>query len=170
MEIDGESILHPKPADILGPAPDLAMARIRAEWDAELNWPRLDLERLTGCGQLARHRRLLAVESQLKAWLQQNTTDRAFDVAGLFLMGYWAGTQDADGALIQLLLAKLQQSPPDDPVRDTLIAALGGGHRNTRDRSAADDVEREFQRIWQDGTYNPSQRITVDSLRQVLGK
>ena len=170
MVIEGEFILHPNPAEILSPPLAPALARIEAEWSAELNWQRLDVERLVGCGQLARHRQLPDVEARLETWLQRTPISKAFDVAGLFLLGYWAGPQPAGGDLIRLLLAGLGQAPPSDPVRDTLITALANGHCCTNDRPAAEAVEREFERIWQVGAFNPVQKATVAALRRVLEK
>jgi hypothetical protein len=168
MEINGETILHPEPAEILGQSPAQAAARLEAEWDAELGWPRLDLERLVGSGQLARYHRVPGVELRLQAWLHWAAPPKSLEIAGLFLLGYWAGAQTADGGLVRLLLKGLQGTSPGDAARDTLIAALGNGHRCTPDRAAAAEVERAFAAIWQAGTYNPKQPLTVAALRRVL--
>jgi hypothetical protein len=168
MEIQGEFILHPAPAEILGLPTLQALARIEAEWSSEMNWQRLDFERLVGCGQLARHRQLPDVEVRLRSWLGPTPTAKGLDIAGLFLSGYWAGSQPASGDLVRFLLAELNKLPSGDPVRDTLIVALRNGHRCTNDPQAAAAVKREFERIWHGGDFDPAQKATVSALERVL--
>ena len=156
MEIQG---IHPPPApaEILGLPTLHALARIEAEWNSEMNWQRLDVERLMGCGQLARHRQLPDVEVRTKTWLRRTPiASLPLDVAGLFLLRRTLGRIPvANGDLVRLLLAELKKLSSGDPVRDTLIIALSNGHRCTNDPLAAEAVEREFERIWQGGDFNP---------------
>ena len=145
---DGEAILHPDPDEILALTAEAVLPYMANLWTVESDSGHPDLDTLLGAGQLARRRRTDGVEECLTDWLRKRSDYPAWDVVGLFLMGFWCGRQSVDPELVVRLVDSLRDSDLPESARDSVINALGCAHRLVDQPSLARRIEDVFRPLW----------------------
>jgi len=149
MIIDEEAILHPKPDEILTLDPEAVLPYMEKLWTVEADSGRPDLDILLGAGQLTRRRKIARVEDCLTDWLRKRGDDAAWDVAGLFLMGFWSGELYVDPGLVVRLIETLQNSTLSVGSRDSVIKALGCAYYRLIDQPGiVRRIEELFRSLW----------------------
>jgi hypothetical protein len=125
-----------------------------------------DLERVMGLGQLARHAGLDDIETELRQWLDDARTVNAYDIVGLFLMGFWPTRV----AVSRDLLLELHRELPNLPhteggARDSAIMAIAIGYPHVRAETIGSEIRDTFGELRKKyQTFQPNVRAAIDSV------
>lgn len=161
-----EFMLHPN-AEALSKLPPDSLRAVIAQSLAEQERGPFrgspDLEVTMGLGQLARVRDVEDVEADLLLWLCDHPTENRYDVAGLFLMGFWASPKVAAPALVDALLRGLERYPTPGGAGDSLIMALGNAHAH-----ASNAQQLRIREVF--GMFLPSRDRFQDGVKQAMDR
>jgi hypothetical protein len=136
-----ELLMHPAPSQVAALPVESVMPFMLARLDEQASLPSADFETTLGLGQLARLMKIEGMQAQLEAWLQGRADPKGYDVAALFLAGYWPDDPVPSPVLVDRLLAFLGQNAASLQVVETLLlafsAALGAHDQSLRERIRA---------------------------------
>jgi hypothetical protein len=162
-----DSIIHPRPEELLPLNEEELTVELVREWDRQLERAPPDLERLLGGGQIAARRGLPGIEERLLSWLQAGTHPRRWDVAGCFLMGFWPRWPEASPTLARQILEGLLRSSTMPGAPDTLIIALASAYPRMPEPEAT-DIRDRFERLRRSASGPDYQKAVQRALAAVL--